>query len=41
MTGLNTNHAVWAWLSLGSVVLADIYVRLLALDVIDDLAIVF
>ena len=41
VTGLNTKHAVWAWASLLSVVAADIYVRLLAVGAIGDIAITF
>ena len=41
VTSLNRNHAAWAWASLLSVVFADIYIRLLALDVITDVAITF
>ncbi len=33
----NAHHGLWFWLSLGSVALADIYVRLLAHHVITDL----
>jgi len=36
---LNRQHALWAWLSLFSVLLADIYVRLLLGDAITDLRI--
>jgi len=31
----NRRHGLWFWASLGSIVLADIYIRLLALDVIN------
>jgi hypothetical protein len=40
-TGLNGNHAKWAWASLLSVAGADLYVRLLALGVFGDPAIRF
>ena len=38
---LNLRHAEWAWASLISVVVADIYVRLLALGILSDPAITF
>ena len=38
---MNQVHARWAWASLISVMAADLYVRLLALGVIADLAIRF
>jgi hypothetical protein len=41
ITTLNLNHMGWAWVSFFSVVLADLYVRLLALGVINDPAIYF
>ena len=41
ITTLNLNHMGWAWVSFFSVVLADLYVRLLALGVITDPAIHF
>jgi hypothetical protein len=41
VTSLNVNHAGWAWASLISVMVADIYVRLLALGWIADPAITF
>lgn len=41
VTTLNRNHALWAWASLASVVAADVYVRLLALGVIGDPALIF
>ena len=41
ITTLNVNHMGWAWVSFFSVVLADLYVRLLALGVITDPAIHF
>ena len=37
LSGLNEKHRQYAWLSLGSVCLADLYVRLLAEGVIRDL----
>jgi len=36
VTHLNENHALWAWLSLFSVVITDLYVRCLATGVIQD-----
>ena len=36
VTVLNLRHREWAWLSLTSVVLADLYVRLAAMGVFDD-----
>jgi hypothetical protein len=36
VTVLNLKHREWAWLSLGSVALADLYVRLAATGVLDD-----
>ena len=36
ITHLNENHALWAWLSLFSVVLTDLYVRGLATGVLHD-----
>ena len=41
LTALNRHHMAWAWASLISVTLADVYVRLLALGVITDPAIRF
>ena len=41
LTCLNRNHMSWAWASLISVTLADVYIRLLALGVITDPAILF
>jgi hypothetical protein len=41
ITDLNRNHMWWAWTSLISVTLADVYVRLMALGVITDPAIHF
>jgi hypothetical protein len=41
VTGLNRDHAKWAWASLISVALADLYVRLLAMDVLADPALRF
>ena len=39
LTSLNRRHMSWAWASLVTVTLADVYVRLLALGVITDPAI--
>jgi hypothetical protein len=39
VTSLNRHHMAWAWTSLITVTLADVYVRLLALGVIGDPAI--
>jgi hypothetical protein len=39
LTGFNEQHMQWAWVSLISVALADLYVRLIAAGVISDLAI--
>ena len=39
LTSLNRHHMAWAWASLLSVTLTDVYVRLLALGVITDPAI--
>jgi hypothetical protein len=39
LTALNRHHMAWAWASLISVTLADVFVRLLALGAIADLAI--
>ena len=36
VTHLNENHALWAWMSLFSVVITDIYVRCLATGAIND-----
>jgi hypothetical protein len=33
-------HPLWAWLSLGSLLLADVYLRLIAAGVIPDLTII-
>ena len=41
LTGMNLHHMAWAWASLISVTLTDIYIRLLALGVITDPAIRF
>jgi hypothetical protein len=41
LTSLNLHHMAWAWISLISVTLADVYVRLLVLGVISDPAIRF
>ena len=37
LTRLNTRHGMYAWLSLFSVIVADLYVRLVAMGVIGDL----
>jgi len=37
---LNMSHPLWAWLSLGSLLLADVYLRLIAAGVIPDLTII-
>jgi hypothetical protein len=37
---LNLRHPLWAWLSLGSLLLADVYLRLIAAGVIPDLTII-
>lgn len=37
---LNTRHPLWAWLSLGSLLLADVYMRLISAGVIPDLTII-
>ena len=36
LTGLNVNHMRWAWASLISVALADLYIRLLAMGLFND-----
>jgi hypothetical protein len=36
LTGLNANHMAWAWSSLVSVALADVYIRLLAAGLFND-----
>lgn len=36
LSGLNERHMIWAWASLVSVVVADLYIRLLALGVVTD-----
>ena len=41
LTSLNRNHMAWAWISLISVTLADVYVRALAVGLITDPAIYF
>ncbi len=41
LTSLNGHHMAWAWVSFVSVVMADVYVRLLAMGVIVDPAIRF
>ena len=37
---LNLRHPLWAWLSLGSLLLADVYLRLIAAGVMPDLTII-
>ncbi|HEX3429087.1 MAG TPA: hypothetical protein VHS36_09785 [Candidatus Limnocylindrales bacterium] len=39
LTSMNRHHMSWAWASLISVTLTDVYIRLLALGIIKDLAI--
>ena len=39
LTSLNRHHMAWAWASLITVTLADVYVRLLALGILVDPAI--
>ena len=34
MSAWNQHHGLWAWASLASIVVVDLYVRALALDVI-------
>ena len=41
LTALNRHHMAWAWASLLTVTLADVYVRMLALGIITDPAIRF
>jgi hypothetical protein len=36
LTGLNERHMLWAWTSLISVAMADLYVRLLAMGAFVD-----
>ena len=36
LSGLNERHMVWAWASLASVVIADLYIHLLGLGVLSD-----
>lgn len=36
VSGLNTNHMLWAWLSLFSVTLTDVYIRLILAGVIPE-----
>jgi hypothetical protein len=36
LTRLNLNHPMWAWLSLFSVIITDIYIRLLQHHVFTD-----
>ena len=40
VSALNSNHALWAWISLTGVALADLYVRLVASGTITDLRII-
>jgi hypothetical protein len=40
VTRLNLRHPQWAWLSLGSLLLTDIYMRLLQAGVISDLTLI-
>jgi hypothetical protein len=40
-TRLNERHPMYAWLSLFSVGLADLYIRLVAMGTITDLRIIF
>ena len=39
-TRLNENHMLYAWISLFGVMLADLYVRLVAMGVIHDIRII-
>jgi len=39
VTALNENHMLWAWLSLFSVALTDLYIRLVSSGVIRDIRI--
>ncbi len=41
LTGMNLHHMSWAWASLISVTLTDVYIRLLALGILTDPAIRF
>jgi hypothetical protein len=41
VTSLNRHHMAWAWASLITVTLADVFVRLLAIGVIGDPSIRF
>jgi hypothetical protein len=41
LTGLNERHMVYAWASLVSVVVADLYIHLLAMGLLTDPAIRF
>jgi hypothetical protein len=41
LSGLNANHMIWAWASLVSIVVVDIYIHLLAMGVLADPAIRF
>ena len=40
VTRLNERHPVYAWLSLGSVGLTDLYIRLVSMGIIRDLRII-
>jgi hypothetical protein len=39
VSALNRNHQLWAWCSLFSVALTDVYIRLCAMGVIHDIRI--
>jgi hypothetical protein len=41
VSALNRNHGLWGWASLASVIVADVYVRLLAMGALSDPAITF
>ena len=41
ISALNMRHAVWAWISLFTVALTDLYVRLVAGGTISDPRVVF
>lgn len=41
ITRLNGKHAMWAWISLYSVAVADLYIRLLAMGVFQDPHVIF
>jgi hypothetical protein len=40
VTHLTMNHAIWAWLSLYSVALTDLYIRLCALGLVHDMRLI-